>query len=247
MATNPTPIPIPTHPVPPGIDIGTYCRRIRLLHTTRMYAVSEDSTSAVISAWEGLPKAHIATTTTTNETTATTTMWAGAVMLHCGAMRRSRGGILEKESLEGTGWRAGDIEEDGGTRIGTPAVHDDDDRHTPLGFDGRLEGATNVLRTMILRPLPRPPPPASPNINISVPCTMDLPQPPYTGEFPIIWVGDYVPAVCEDPRCPGRRGSLPYSEFRPLPLPPHFHPHGLEITTPVSDIGESSSEVHFSF
>ncbi|KAK0229285.1 hypothetical protein EDD85DRAFT_852447 [Armillaria nabsnona] len=58
MATNPTPIPIPTHSVPPGIDIGAYRRRTRLLHTTRVYAASWDLTSAVISAWEG---AHIDT------------------------------------------------------------------------------------------------------------------------------------------------------------------------------------------
>ncbi|PBK93590.1 hypothetical protein ARMGADRAFT_1030188 [Armillaria gallica] len=173
MATNPTPIPISTHPVPPSIDIGAYCCRTRLLHTTRVYAASEDSTSADISAREGILKVHIAATTTAT--------WAGAIILHCGAMRRSRGGILEKESLEGTRWRTGDIEEDGGMKIGTPAVHNDDDRHTPLGFDGQLEGAMNVSRTMILRPLPRPPPPASPNINVGVPCTMDLPRPPHTG------------------------------------------------------------------
>ncbi|KAK0246506.1 hypothetical protein EDD85DRAFT_804438, partial [Armillaria nabsnona] len=48
--TNPTPIPIPTHSVPPGIDIGAYRRRTRLPQTTRVYAASWDLTSAVILA-----------------------------------------------------------------------------------------------------------------------------------------------------------------------------------------------------
>ncbi|PBL04511.1 hypothetical protein ARMGADRAFT_1057234 [Armillaria gallica] len=202
---RPLPWPQISHPhslSTPGIDIGAYRRRTRLPHTTRVYAASWDSTSAVISAWEGLPKAHMDMTTTTNEMMATTTTWVGAVILHCGAMGRSRGGMLGKESVEGTRWRVGDIKEDGRTKIKTPAAHNDDndnDGHTLLGFEGQLEGATNVPRTMIPRPLPRPPLPTLPNINIGVPCTMDLPQPSHTGESPIILVGDYALAVYGDP------------------------------------------------
>ncbi len=58
--------------------------------------------------------------------------------------------MLGKESLEGTHWRAGDIEEDAGMKIRMPAAHDDDDGHALLSFDVRLEGATTVPRTMIL-------------------------------------------------------------------------------------------------
>ncbi|PBK88963.1 hypothetical protein ARMGADRAFT_1167750 [Armillaria gallica] len=192
------PIPIPTHSVLPGIDIGAYRHCTRLPHTTRVYATSWDSTSAVISAWEGLPKVHIDTTMTTNEMMATTMTWVGAIILHCGAMGRSRGGMLGKESVEGTRWRVGDIKEDGKMKIRMPAAHNNNG-HTLLGFEGRLEGATNVPRTMIPRPLPRPPLPTLPNINIGVPCTMDLPQPSHTGESPIILVRDYALAMYRDP------------------------------------------------
>ncbi len=47
-------------------------------------------------------------------------------------------------------WRVGDIKEDGRMKIRTPAMHDNDDRYTPLGFNRQLENATNMLRTMIL-------------------------------------------------------------------------------------------------
>ncbi len=156
-------------------------------------------------------------------------------------MGRSIGGILGKESVEGTRWRVGDIEEDGRMKIGTLAAHndDDDDGRALLGFKGRLEGATNVPRTMVPRPLPRPPPPTLANINIGVPCTMDLPQPSHTGESPIIWVGDYVPAMYGDPNVLVVVGCYPIPIPTPsapfLSLQPSNHHQG--ITTPFSTSG----------
>ncbi|PBL00080.1 hypothetical protein ARMGADRAFT_1024144 [Armillaria gallica] len=112
MATNPTPIPSQSTSTP-SINIGAY----RCL-------------------CKGLPKAHIATTmTTTNETMATMTMWAGVVILHCGAMRQFRGGMLEKESLGEKGWRAEDIEKDARMKVRMLVAHNNDDGHTLLTFN----------------------------------------------------------------------------------------------------------------
>ncbi|KAK0243668.1 hypothetical protein EDD85DRAFT_1017490 [Armillaria nabsnona] len=182
MATNPTPIPIPIHPVPPA-STSVPIAAVRDFHTLQ----------------EAIKGAH--SHNDDND-------------------QRDNGDDDDGRDVE-EGELGGNTLEDGGMKIGMPAAHDDDG-HALLSFDVRLKGAMDVPRTMILRPLPCPPLPASPNVNIGIPCTMDLPQPPHTGEFPIICVGDYVPAVRKDPRCPGHRGSLPYSDphpFRPVFIP----------------------------
>ncbi len=150
-----------------------------------------------------------------------------------------RGGILGKEGMEGTHWRVGDIEKDGRTKIGMLAARNNNNGHAFLGFEGRLEGATNVPRTMIPQPLPHPPPPTLLNINIGVPCTMDFPQPSHTGESPIILVGDYVPAMYRNPNVLVIVGRYPISIPTPsIPFPslqPSNHHQG--ITIPFSTSG----------
>ncbi len=98
-------------------------------------------------------------------------MVGGTATLCCGAMGRSRGKILGKESVEGRRKQAGNTEEEGGRKIGTPMAHDNDDRDPLLGVEG-LGDATNAPKIMDLGPFPCPPLPASLNINIGVPCTM---------------------------------------------------------------------------
>ncbi|PBK59296.1 hypothetical protein ARMSODRAFT_983115, partial [Armillaria solidipes] len=170
-----TPNPIPTPPSTCHIDIGANRCRIRLLRTTREYTMPRDLTSAVISAWEGLPKVQLATGTTTKTTT------TGILV----------GGRLRKEDVEERCWMVGDIEEDGATKIGTPTADDDDDDKALLGIEGRPDGATTSPGTKTVRSFTRPPLPTLPTSNIGVPHTLQHRQRPQTHASPIIWVGEH--------------------------------------------------------
>ncbi len=55
---------------------------------------------------------------------------------------------MEQEMVEGARWRAGEIEEEGRMKIGTPTMNDDDDDQALFGFEGRLEGTTIVPITI---------------------------------------------------------------------------------------------------
>ncbi|SJL03773.1 uncharacterized protein ARMOST_07130 [Armillaria ostoyae] len=119
------------------------------------------------------------------------------------------GGLLCKEILWEKHRRVGDIEEEGGTKIGTPTAHGDDDGHTLLRIDGGVEGTTNVPTIIVIRQFSRPPLPAPPNTNIDVPRPMQPSQGPHIRISPIILVGEYESFVLQDPRLPGRRASAP--------------------------------------
>ncbi len=81
---------------------------------------------------------------TMTKTTTTTMTGAGIVILHGGVMGRSRGGMLEKGSMERACWKVGDVEEEGEMEIGTLTMNDDNDDQVFLGIKGELESATIV-------------------------------------------------------------------------------------------------------
>ncbi len=58
---------------------------------------------------------------------------------------------LSKEIVWGKHRRAGDIEEEATTKIGTLMAHNDDDGHAILGIDGGVEGATNAPGIIIIQ------------------------------------------------------------------------------------------------
>ncbi len=76
--------------------------------------------------------------------------------------------MLEKEDVDGGCWRARDVEEEGGAKIGMPMVDDDDDGGALLTIQGELEGAVNAPRNPAVRPLQPPLAPTPPKTNISL-------------------------------------------------------------------------------
>ncbi len=44
--------------------------------------------------------------------------------------------MMEQEMVEGARWRAGEIEEEGRTKIGTPTTNDNDNDEALFGFEG---------------------------------------------------------------------------------------------------------------
>ncbi len=54
-------------------------------------------------------------------------------------LRASGGRILEKEDVDGGRWKAGDVEEEGRTKMRTPTANDDNDSHVPPDIkEGRI-------------------------------------------------------------------------------------------------------------
>ncbi|KAK0229829.1 hypothetical protein EDD85DRAFT_793731 [Armillaria nabsnona] len=121
------PQPHPNAPSTSGIDIGTNRCQPRHPHATRACNAFGHWTSATISAREEQSNAELATTMMTNTTTATTV-----------TTRRGR-------------WTAGDVEDVGGMKIRTPTTKDDDDDRALWGIEGRLQGAQNAPRIIVLR------------------------------------------------------------------------------------------------
>ncbi len=99
-------------------------------------------------------------------------MVGGIVVLHCGALGLYRGRNLGMESVEGRRKQMGDIEEEGGRKIGMPMAHDDNNGDALLCVEGGLGDAMNAPKIIDLGPFPHPPLPASPNINIGIPCAI---------------------------------------------------------------------------
>ncbi|KAK0234781.1 hypothetical protein EDD85DRAFT_792782 [Armillaria nabsnona] len=172
-----SPHPHLSQPSTSHLKIGANHHHPQLLHTPRMCSISEDSTLAIILAQETLCKVELATKTTT-KTTMTMMMGAGTVMLCGGAMGTSRGGMLDKESMERACWKAEDVKKEGGMEIETPTTNNDDDDQAFLGVKGGLESATIVPKTIPVQPLPCPPLPALPKSNIWLPRALQLPQLP---------------------------------------------------------------------
>ncbi len=56
------------------------------------------------------------------------------------------GGLLDNEIAWEKHRRAGDVNEESRTKMGTLTAHNDDDDHTLLGINGEVEGATNAPR-----------------------------------------------------------------------------------------------------
>ncbi len=154
---------------------------------------------------------------------------------------------MEQEMVEGARWRAGEIEEEGRTKIGTPTTNNDNDNDDEalFGFEGRLEGATIVPITIPVRPLPRPPLPAPPKSNIRLPRALQLFQPPKVRVSPIFWVGEHESDARQASRCPSRRAAAPNPDLHPIPpiLTPTAYPPPQGPHHPVFDIGEYSGEV----
>ncbi|PBK78705.1 hypothetical protein ARMSODRAFT_1011248 [Armillaria solidipes] len=131
------------------------------------------------------------------------------------------------EKRNGPYRRAGDVERDGGEKIGTPTPNDSNDEHALLGIEGGPEVATNAPEITDVRHFARQPLPAPPTTNIGLPRSSQSLHSSRSHASPLIWVGEHDPAACQSPRCPRR-------------WPSHHHP---DLTTPVLDVGESNDDV----
>lgn len=74
--------------------------------------------------------------------------------------------------MEGQCKQVGDIEEEGGRKIGMPIAHNNDNRDALLGVEEGLGDAMNASKIIDLRPLSHSLLSALLNINISVLCAM---------------------------------------------------------------------------
>ncbi|SJL18596.1 uncharacterized protein ARMOST_22193 [Armillaria ostoyae] len=146
----------------------------------------------------------------------------GGFLLRGGALALSWGGLTRKERRDGGSRRAGDVERDGGIKIGTSTPNDSDDKHTLLDIEGGPSGAMNSARIMAIRRFACPPLPTPPKANNALPHSTHAPHTPQSRVAPIIWVGEHDPAVRHCPRCFRRRASPPHSHprhFCPIPTP----------------------------
>ncbi len=185
-ATNPAQIRNPATPSTLHNDIGANHHHTWISHRGIVSNTSGDRTSASISVWEGLQSAQPMMRTATLRTTRIMTrgpggfiLWGMALVLSCGVLTR-------KEVKDGGSRRAGDVEQDGGMKIGMPTANDSDDKHAILSIKGRHDGSRNVLGIKVVQCFTRPLLPTPPNTNISVPRSTHTPQPPQSHGSPLI-------------------------------------------------------------
>ncbi len=147
-------------------------------------------------------------------------LWGRAMGLPCG-------GLTRKERRDRRFRRVGDIEWDGGIKVGTPMPNDRDYKHALLDVEGGPSGITIPARITAVGWFARPPLPTPPNTNIGLPHSTQLLHAPQSRPSPVFYVGEHDPAMRCCLWCPCCWVSLPHPHphlFCPIPNPTVYLP-----------------------